>query len=128
MELLSVARLKGGWFDMDRQTKLTDEDKKLLAQSGMGRLQVMGGGSASEYGSGLGGRASYRKQLDKDLDLEAYVDASLSKPKKSSVRGEITGGGLKLTKRFKKGGMVKSSASKRADGIAQRGKTKGRMV
>jgi hypothetical protein len=29
---------------------------------------------------------------------------------------------------FKKGGMVKSSASKRADGIAKKGKTKGRMV
>ena len=29
---------------------------------------------------------------------------------------------------FKKGGMVKSSASKRADGIAMKGKTKGRMV
>ena len=32
------------------------------------------------------------------------------------------------TRGFKKGGAVKSSASKRADGIAQRGKTKGRMV
>ena len=30
--------------------------------------------------------------------------------------------------RMRKGGMVKSSASKRADGIAQRGKTRGRMV
>jgi hypothetical protein len=30
--------------------------------------------------------------------------------------------------RMRKGGMVKSSASKRADGIAQRGKTKGRFV
>ena len=29
---------------------------------------------------------------------------------------------------LKKGGSVKSSASKRADGIAQKGKTKGRMV
>lgn len=29
---------------------------------------------------------------------------------------------------FKKGGSVKSTASKRADGCAQRGKTKGRMV
>jgi len=27
-----------------------------------------------------------------------------------------------------KGGIIKSSASKRADGIAQRGKTKGRVV
>ena len=31
-------------------------------------------------------------------------------------------------KLMKKGGPVKSSASKRADGIAQRGKTKGKMV
>jgi len=29
---------------------------------------------------------------------------------------------------MKKGGVVKSSASKRADGIALRGKTRGRMV
>jgi len=29
---------------------------------------------------------------------------------------------------YKKGGLIKSSASKRADGIAQRGKTKGRFV
>jgi hypothetical protein len=29
---------------------------------------------------------------------------------------------------MKKGGMVKSSASKRADGIAKKGKTQGRMV
>ena len=31
-------------------------------------------------------------------------------------------------KGMKKGGVVKSSASKRADGIATKGKTKGRMV
>jgi len=30
--------------------------------------------------------------------------------------------------KMKKGGSVKSSASKRADGIAKKGKTKGRMV
>lgn len=29
---------------------------------------------------------------------------------------------------YKKGGMVKSSASRRADGCAQRGKTKGKIV
>jgi hypothetical protein len=28
----------------------------------------------------------------------------------------------------KKGGMIKSSASKRGDGIAMKGKTRGRMV
>jgi hypothetical protein len=29
---------------------------------------------------------------------------------------------------YRKGGLVKSSASKRADGIATKGKTKGRMI
>lgn len=32
------------------------------------------------------------------------------------------------TKKYAKGGTVKSSASKRADGCAQRGKTKGRII
>jgi len=42
---------------------------------------------------------------------------------------EDTDAGYEYTKKkpFKKGGSVKSSASKRADGIAQRGKTKGMM-
>jgi len=35
---------------------------------------------------------------------------------------------IKKKRTMAKGGSVKSSASKRADGIAQRGKTKGRMV
>ena len=34
----------------------------------------------------------------------------------------------KDVKGYKKGGSVKSSASKRADGIATKGKTKGRMI
>jgi hypothetical protein len=33
----------------------------------------------------------------------------------------------KLSKDYKKGGMVKSSASKRADGIAVKGKTRGKI-
>ena len=36
--------------------------------------------------------------------------------------------GKKPTVKKAKGGSIKSSASKRGDGIAQRGKTKGRMV
>jgi len=34
----------------------------------------------------------------------------------------------KSTKKYAKGGMVKSSASKRADGCATKGKTKGRII
>jgi hypothetical protein len=39
-------------------------------------------------------------------------------------KGDVRGGSVG----YKKGGSVKSSASKRADGCAQRGKTRGRMV
>jgi len=48
-----------------------------------------------------------------------------------SAPGNMTGmgpAGARASFGMKKGGVVKSSASKRADGIAQRGKTKGRMV
>jgi hypothetical protein len=38
------------------------------------------------------------------------------------------GGKNKFGMKMKKGGMVKSSASKRADGIAKKGKTRGKMV
>jgi hypothetical protein len=37
-------------------------------------------------------------------------------------------GALQDPQKMKKGGMIKSSASKRADGCAKKGKTKGRMV
>jgi hypothetical protein len=53
----------------------------------------------------------------KPKEPEAYRDFSkLARGAKRDLAG------------FKSGGSVKSSASKRADGIAQRGKTKGRMV
>lgn len=109
--------------------ELTEEDKKLLGSSGMLPLQIMGAGGKDQFGSNLGGRTSYRKQLDKDLDLEAYLEGAATKGKGASAKGEVTGGGVRVTKRFKKGGKVKaSSASKRADGIAQRGKTRGKFV
>lgn len=109
--------------------ELTEEDKKLLGASGVLPLQIMGGGSKDKFGANLGGRTAYRKQLDKDLDLEAYLEGIATKGKGSSAKGEITGGGVRVTKRFKKGGKVKtSSASKRADGCAVKGKTRGKMI
>lgn len=58
--------------------------------------------------SGLGMRPEVSKRKQKEREAKDE--------KKRETRG------------MKKGGMVKSSASKRADGCAQRGKTKGRMV
>jgi hypothetical protein len=62
-------------------------------------------------GGGGGGRGSRQMQLGADLDPKAMMQRMNEDYDDS----------------YKKGGKV-SSASKRADGIAQRGKTKGRMV
>jgi len=50
------------------------------------------------------------------------------KPPKVEAMEDEEGRPLGVTTEFKRGGVVKSSASKRADGCAQRGKTKGKMV
>lgn len=115
--------------DTDLELARALKDAEFLRQAGGTPLNVMGGGARDPYGMSLGGRFSTRKQLANDVDLEGYLDAGLAKPKGMGVRGDISGGGVKLTKRFKKGGKVKpKSASSRADGIAQRGKTRGKMV
>lgn len=77
-------------------------------------MQVVGGGASDQYGSGVGGRVMARKKLAKDLDLEGYLEGSAFKPKGAGAKGEITGGGLKLTKRFKKGGLYENIHKKRA--------------
>jgi hypothetical protein len=54
-------------------------------------------------------------------EWEEGLKAADSEKQRESTRGIRSKG-------MKKGGMVKSSASKRADGIAQRGKTRGKIV
>lgn len=89
---------------------------------------------------------------DEEADLQALKtlkqgDYDVGGPKRRYARGKVKryarGGGMpdltgdgKVTRAdvlkgrgvFKKGGAVKSSASKRADGCAIRGKTRGKMV
>ena len=82
--------------------------------------------------------------MDKDLGIDKLDDEKglrdiferVEKKRSSSPRGSAGGGGMNPTDiekvkkpgalKMKSGGMV--SASKRADGCAQRGKTKGRFV
>ena len=77
---------------------------------------------------------------------EAPVDEDMGPIKRMVKSGLVKGSelldrlGIKQEKEYenktkeelavkkRKGGVIKSSASKRADGIAQRGKTRGRMV
>jgi hypothetical protein len=74
-------------------------------------------------GGGLSGIAETASSLMNDVD---------SMSNKINYGNESSGGvsepvGFSAVSGMKKGGMV-SSASKRADGCAQRGKTKGRMI
>jgi len=70
-------------------------------------MRVTGEGSANERGAGFGGRTYLTKKLGKDLDIEGYLEGYAAKPKGMGAKGEITGGGVKLTKRFAKGGESK---------------------
>ena len=72
---------------------------------------------------------------DRELKIPQNVLRGMGKKMRGGGLPDLTGDG-KITRAdvlkgrgvFKKGGAVKSSASRRADGIAQRGKTKGRFV
>ena len=80
----------------------------------------------NKYFTGAGARLTADKKLGKNTDLQAYADLIASKMADQDASLKAQKLGFTLTHRFAKGGKV-SSASSRADGIAQRGKTKGRM-
>jgi hypothetical protein len=68
--------------------------------------------------------AAYDKKPDSDAP-----ERSTDKLVESATTIPLDSGNAEVSKpKMARGGAVKSSASKRADGIAQRGKTKGRMV
>ena len=99
--------------------------------------------SDDDFGSKYGRDRTAREAAVKDAnDRAGYREAEAENKREkaaSRTRGGSTMGGsgvdiegLKMNKNLKSklasGGTVRSSASKRADGCAQRGKTKGRMV
>ena len=98
----------------------TEEEKKRLSAQ-LTNLNIDKGGA------GAAGRVSYNIPLDKQSELQAYADIEAQKRKGEKMSLAAPMFGIGYTRRFKEGGKVKS-ASARADGIAKRGKTKGRMV
>ena len=102
----------------------------------MMRQPVLGTGDGMGGGGGGGGR---RPITSDPLSAPASTSSAgpritptaISQPR--STLGTLTGTaaprgyGVKMSTRFKKGGSV-STASKRADGCATKGKTKGRFV
>ena len=65
-----------------------------------------------------------KRSIARELDLENRYGPNQATRDRMSRGAMKKGGAVKMAK----GGSVKSSASRRGDGIAQRGKTKGRMV
>ena len=109
--------------------KENEEDRELIM--GPVRAGVKAGKAVAE-------------KLKKDLTGGAATGARLNMPSNTRL-GKLSAADTRLLNKtdamkknpyetekdsmgFKKGGSVKSSASKRADGCAQRGKTRGRMV
>ena len=106
-------------YNRDRAASLqADKLKRLEKEQALGRVtpeEYIGPGGAlkmlSNVARGMAGRNSLR---------------TISQPALTNEARKLTNEPLKLTN-MKKGGMI-SSASKRADGIAMKGKTKGRIV
>lgn len=71
-------------------------------------------------------QADYRKSIAEGK--EKSLGTKLQDFGRRFGRALMTGRPQGNTEEYKKGGSVKSSASKRADGCAMRGKTRGRMV
>jgi hypothetical protein len=69
--------------------------------------------------------ADQRRGVAREAALESRYGPSQAQRDRMERSGMKKGGAVK---KMAKGGSVKSSASRRGDGIAQRGKTKGRMV
>ena len=98
-----------------REGGMSEEDKKLFGEK------------ETDLPPPEGFKKSKPKKPAKDVDIstrEGFKEL-INKPVKKRAGGKV---GMGMTKNnYKKGGKV-SSCSKRADGCAVRGKTKGRMV
>jgi hypothetical protein len=136
MAVVFAVKLKEGWFNMG--LKLGDISPLAGIMTGEGAI-----GKLADKGLlGLGPRmiASRAQEKDeaKELAMRQAQDAQKAEAmQKDAVeakmkrqrpqRSEEPTGGMTGYKGYAKGGKV-SSASKRADGCAVKGKTKGRMV
>ena len=106
------------------------------------KLAEKGGKKGAKKVSKRGNRDVERDILDANLIGLSAAKAGLAgstllgqndqqekaKEKTENKEREAKDEAKRETRGMKKGGMVKSSASKRADGIAMKGKTKGRIV
>lgn len=128
-DILALAALAGGLYGLNEAGKVDKSLEKMKVAGGakdvsgskfMDAIEEMNrdakGTSTSEELS-----RARRRAIREEPSLRGAVTDSSGMPVRS-------GSGYLKSAQYKKGGVVKSSASKRADGCAIRGKTKGRIV
>jgi len=82
--------------------------------------------SVDKDSQALGSRIIGTKKLDKNTALQGHYDLDTTNDKFGGLKNRRGGAGVTLMHSYAKGGKV--TASTRADGIAARGKTKGRIL
>jgi len=82
--------------------------------------------SVDKDSQALGSRIMGTKRLDKNTAVQGYYDLDTTNDKFGGLKNRRGGAGVTLMHSYAKGGKV--TASTRADGIAARGKTKGRIL
>ena len=136
---LAEAGLEAGLDEYEKKKKALPADNissesKIPRPNLNDRVKGALGAVKDEYMRGV-------KRIGQDLGIAKDENQYEDKARMNSIRQAVRNGqaieGARQTLRnkdkenpmgFKKGGSVKSSASKRADGCAQRGKTRGKMV
>jgi hypothetical protein len=130
-DLLALAALAGGLYGLNEAGKVDRSLEKMKVAggardvSGTKFMDAMDEMNRDEYRNATADelkRARLRAVREEPALRGAIVDSS-----GMPVRSVSTRSGYARSGQYKKGGMVKS-ASVRADGIAKRGKTKGRIV
>ena len=135
---------KAGGMMADKEGRAMAKNKKGMSSAKMADARGRAMGKAAKMKAGGMKRQGANSRLDESLGMRRGKEATKSQSMKSrrdESRGMKTGGMLARTggssakmkakgKAMKKGGTVKGrgNASKRADGIAQRGHTRGRHV
>ena len=113
-----------------------DEDPFEAARDSEGNVKQVGlapSAKLSNFGAAFNAARKAGEKTFMFKGKEYTTEMAKPKPKaKPAARKKLPGraaeGQMSDVMGAKKGGMIKSSASKRADGSAMKGKTKGRMV
>ena len=121
--------------DLNKDGKITQADilkaKGVYRHGGRVKKMAEGGSAVKPLPKGPQGPRRYPGQNEaarKRREMEQALKDKEMSDKMNEAYERFEGSSESDSPGYKKGGSVKSSASRRADGIAQRGKTRGKMI